>query len=203
MQKQRKTLVIAFMGVDGSGKSTLIKELNKKLNKNYKKVKNLHLRPYLFLTDRRTVISNPHSQKTPKSKIISFLQILIWLFIYRFFFLINLNKKNQLIIFDRYAHDLLFDKTRYRFNLSNKLTQCILNFFPKPDLWIILKAPINLIEKRKKELKTKELKRQMKMYIKFSKKKKNIILLDTSSSIKKNISLIIKEMKSIVKSNFF
>ena len=63
-------------------------------------------------------------------------------------------------------------KTRYRFNLSNKLTQCILNFFPKPDLWIILKAPINLIEKRKKELKTKELKRQMKMYIKFSKKKK-------------------------------
>ena len=75
MQKQRKTLVIAFMGVDGSGKSTLIKELNKKLNKNYKKVKNLHLRPYLFLTDRRTVISNPHSQKTPKSKIISFYEI--------------------------------------------------------------------------------------------------------------------------------
>ena len=172
MQKESKTLVIAFMGVDGSGKSTLIKELNTKLNKNYKKIKNLHLRPYLFLIDRRTVISNPHSEKTPKSKIISFLQILIWFFIYHFFFLINLNRKNQLIIFDRYAHDLLFDKIRYRFNLANKFTRFILNFFPKPHLWIILKAPIKLIEKRKKELKTKELKRQMKMYIKFSKKKK-------------------------------
>ena len=203
MQKESKTLVIAFMGVDGSGKSTLIKELNTKLNKIYKKIKNLHLRPYLFLIDRRTVISNPHSEKTPKSKIISFLQILIWFFIYHFFFLINLNRKNQLIIFDRYAHDLLFDKIRYRFNLANKFTRFILNFFPKPHLWIILKAPIKLIEKRKKELKTKELKRQMKMYIKFSKKKKNTILLDTSTSIKKNISLIIKEMKSIVNSNFF
>ena len=86
MQKESKTLVIAFMGVDGSGKSTLIKELNTKLNKNYKKIKNLHLRPYLFLIDSRTVISNPHSEKTPKSKIISFLQILIWFFIYHFFF---------------------------------------------------------------------------------------------------------------------
>ena len=60
-------------------------------------------------------------------------------------------KKNQLIIFDRFAHDLLIDKIRYKFNLSNKLSNRILKLFPEPHLWIVLKAPIKTIEKRKKE----------------------------------------------------
>jgi thymidylate kinase len=186
------------MGVDGSGKSTLIKKLNERLKKSSLKIKNLHLRPYFFLTDTSTVNSNPHDQKPPSSQLISLIKILKWFFIYHIFFIMNLNKKNQLIIFDRYAHDLLIDKIRYRFNLPKKLTKLILNLFPKPHLWIVLKAPIKVIEKRKKELSTKELKRQMNEYINFSKKKKNVIILDTNNKKYKNISLIIKKMKDIV-----
>jgi thymidylate kinase len=198
MNKLNTSLIISFMGVDGSGKSTLIKELNKQLKKNYLKIKNLHLRPYLFLTDTSTVNSNPHDQKQPRTKVVSLIKILSWLFMYRIFFLINLNKKNQLIIFDRYADDLLIDKIRHRFNLPKKITKFILNLFPKPHLWIVLKAPIKLIEKRKKELPTQELKRQMIKYINFTKKKNNVIVLNTNNKIYKNISLIIKKMKSIV-----
>ena len=198
MIKLNTTLVISFMGVDGVGKSTLITSLNKRLKKNSFKIKNLHLRPYFFLTDTRTVIKNPHEEKSLNSKFISLIRILIWLFMYRIFFLANLNKKNQLIIFDRYAHDLLIDKIRYKFNLPRKITKFILDLFPRPHLWIILKAPIKLIEKRKKELPTKELKRQMREYLNFSKKKKNVIILDTNNKIYKNISLIIKKMKAIV-----
>lgn len=172
MVNLKSTLVISFMGVDGSGKSTLIKKLNERLKKSSLKIKNLHLRPYFFLTDTSTVNSNPHDQKPPSSQLISLIKILKWFFIYHIFFIMNLNKKNQLIIFDRYAHDLLIDKIRYRFNLPKKLTKLILNLFPKPHLWIVLKAPIKVIEKRKKELPTKELKRQMNEYINFSKKKK-------------------------------
>ena len=172
MIKLNTNLVISFMGVDGVGKSTLITSLNKRLKKSSFKIKNLHLRPYLFLTDTRTVIKNPHEEKSLNSKFISLIRILIWLFMYRIFFLVNLNKKNQLIIFDRYAHDLLIDKIRYKFNLPKKITKFILDLFPRPHLWIILKAPIKLIEKRKKELPTKELKRQMREYLNFSKKKK-------------------------------
>ena len=122
----------------------------------------------------------------------------MWLFIYHVFFLINLNKKNLLIIFDRYAHDLLIDKTRYRFSLSNMLTQYILNLFPKPHFWIVLKAPIKKIEKRKKEMPTHELKRQMKEYKNFSKNNDNVIIVDTSNKINENISLIVSKMKSTV-----
>ena len=198
MVNLKSTLVISFMGVDGSGKSTLIKKLNERLKKSSLKIKNLHLRPYFFLTDTSTVNSNPHDQKLPSSQLISLIKILKWFFIYHIFFIMNLNKKNQLIIFDRYAHDLLIDKIRYRFNLPKKLTKLILNLFPKPHLWIVLKAPIKVIEKRKKELSTKELKRQMNEYINFSKKKKNVIILDTNNKKYKNISLIIKKMKDIL-----
>jgi len=197
MTHTNSTIIIAFMGVDGSGKSTLINKLCKKLSKKYNKIKYLHLRPYLFLTDKRTIIKNPHIQRTPNSKFLSLLKILHWLFMYKFFFTIIIKKKNQLIIFDRFAHDLLIDKIRYKFNLSNKLSNRILKLFPEPHLWIVLKAPIKTIEKRKKELSSNELKKQMKKYINFSTKKKNSLLLDTKISINKNIILIIKKIRSI------
>jgi len=198
MKKFNSSLVISFMGTDGSGKSTLIKKLTKRLKKNYRKIKYLHLRPYLFLTDSSVVNTNPHDQKLPLSQVESLIKILTWLWMYYFFFLINLYKKNQLIIFDRYAHDLLIYKIRYRFNLPKKFTQFILNLFPKPNLWIVLKAPIKLIEKRKKELSINELKRQMNEYINFSKKQKNTLLVDTEKKIEKNILLIARKMKSIM-----
>ena len=198
MKKFNSSLVISFMGTDGSGKSTLIKKLTKRLKKNYRKIKYLHLRPYLFLTDSSVVNTNPHDQKLPLSQVGSLIKILTWLWMYYFFFLINLYKKNQLIIFDRYAHDLLIDKIRYRFNLPKKFTQFILNLFPKPNLWIVLKAPIKLIEKRKKELSINELKRQMNEYINFSKKQKNMIIIDTSKTIEKNILLIVRKIKFTV-----
>jgi thymidylate kinase len=188
------TTVIAFMGVDGSGKSTLIKGIKKKLKKKYQSIKYIHLRPYLFLTDKSTINKNPHNQKKIKSQFESFLKILFWLFMYKIFFFIKFKKKNQLIIFDRYAHDLLVDKKRYRFNLTKKLTKYILSFFPTPNLWIILTAPINKIEKRKKELSTSELKRQVKSYINFAKSKKNSLIVNTGKNIQSCISLIISKI---------
>ena len=186
------------MGVDGSGKSTLANHLNRKLKKKYIKIQNLHLRPYFFLTDTSTVNTNPHSIKKKKLKIISFFTILFWLFMYRIFFFLNLKKRNQLIIFDRYAHDLLIDKVRYRFNLSKKITKFILKLFPKPNLWIFLNPPIKIIEKRKKELPTHELIRQSNEYKKLLKTESNVITLNTKQKSTKNISLIVRKMKSIV-----
>ena len=66
MRILNSTIVIALMGVDGSGKSTLIEHLNKKLKKKYIKIQNLHLRPYFFLTDTSTVNSNPQNKKKKK-----------------------------------------------------------------------------------------------------------------------------------------
>ena len=103
-------------------------------------------------------------------------------------------EKTNLILFDRYANDLLIDKKRYRYNLSSKITEKILNYFPQPDLWVVLNAELNILQQRKKELSIEELKRQAYEYVNFYKSKKNALLLDTTKSLDLNLKTIINEI---------
>ena len=191
---QNSSIVVSFMGVDGSGKSTLIELLRKKLKNKFRKIKYMHLRPYLILLDKSTVQSNPHNSKETWPMLLNFFRILYWLIIYRFFFHLFANNSKQLIIFDRYAHDLMIDPIRYKFNLPINITKFILNLFPNPNLWIVLNAPIKVLEKRKKELPTKELKRQIRTYLNFAKQRKNSIVVNTNNSVQSSLSLIIKKL---------
>ena len=193
---QNLSIVVSFMGVDGSGKSTLIELLRKKLKNKFRKIKYIHLRPYLILLDKSTVQSNPHNSKATWPMLLNFVRILYWLIIYKFFFLLFANNSKQLIIFDRYAHDIMIDPIRYKFNLPINITKFILNLFPNPNLWIVLNAPIKVLEKRKKELPTKELRKQIRSYLNFAKQRKNSIVINTNNSIQSSLSLIIKKINS-------
>ena len=191
---QNSSIIVSFMGVDGSGKSTLIELLRKKLKNKFRKIKYIHLRPYLILLDKSTVQANPHKSKKTWPILLNFFRILYWLIIYRFFFYIFGNNSNQLIIFDRYAHDLMIDPIRYKFNLPINIAKFILDLFPNPNLWIVVNAPIKVLEKRKKELPTKELKRQIRTYLNFAKQRKNSIVVNTNNSVQSCLSLIIKKI---------
>ena len=193
---QNSSIIVSFMGVDGSGKSTLIELLRKKLKNKFRKIKYIHLRPYLILLDKSTVQANPHKSKKTWPILLNFIRILYWLIIYRLFFYLFANKPRQLIIFDRYADDLMIDPIRYKFNLPNRITKFILNFFPNPSLWIVLNAPIKVLEKRKKELPTKELKKQIRIYLNFAKQRKNSIVINTNNSVQSSLSLIIKKINN-------
>ena len=193
---QNSSIIVSFMGVDGSGKSTLIELLRKKLKNKFRKIKYIHLRPYLILLDKSTVQANPHKSKKTWPILLNFFRILYWLIIYRFFFYLFANNSKQLIIFDRYAHDLMIDPIRYKFKLPNRITKFILNLFPNPTLWIVLNAPLKVLEKRKKELPTKELKKQIRSYLNFAKQRKNSIVVNTNNSVQSSLSLIIKKINS-------
>ena len=180
-------LVISFMGVDGSGKTTL----SKKLKKNFKQSVYLHLKPYILFKDKRKVIKNPHKKK--KSFFItSIIRFLSWLISYKVYFFTNKDKK--LYIFDRYAHDILIDPLRYKHNLPKKLTRFILNFFPRPNLWIFVNPSLKIIKSRKQELSDSELKRQIKEYSIFFKNKKNVLILNTNIQINTLIKKIKKKL---------
>ena len=191
---QNSSIIVSFMGVDGSGKSTLIELLRKKLKNKFRKIKYIHLRPYLILLDKSIVQSNPHNSKATWPVLLNFVRILYWLIIYRFFFHLFANNSKQIIIFDRYAHDLMIDPIRYKFNLPINIAKFILDLFPNPNLWIVVNAPIKVLEKRKKELPTKELKRQIRTYLNFAKQRKNSIVVNTNNSVQSCLSLIIKKI---------
>lgn len=180
------------MGVDGSGKTTIAKKLNRTLNNS----KYLHLKPYILFKDRRTVIKNPHNHKK-KFFNYSFLRLISWLISYKVYFYTR--SKNTVFIFDRYAHDILIDPRRYKHSLSVSLTKIILSFFPKPDLWIFLNPPIRTIKFRKQELSDKELKRQISSYISFFKNKKNVLVFKSISSKNKLFKDITKKINNFIK----
>ena len=194
---QNSSIIVSFMGVDGVGKTTLINLLKKKVKHNFSKIRYIHFRPYFFLLDKRHIISDPHKNKKKPYAIISFLKILYWLIVYRIYFIFLGLKKRELILFDRYAHDLSIDNIRYQFNLSQKLTKLLLNFFPEPNLWVHLEASISKIEKRKKELSRNELQKQLRKYRYFFKNKDNLIKINTNYQLNKNLNLIIGKIKSI------
>ena len=192
MMNKNFPLIISFMGVDGSGKTTLAK----KTKKLFKHSRYLHLKPYIVFQDRRTTVRNPHNYKKSLF-IVSLLRIFSWLISYKIFFIKN--KKKNIYIFDRYAHDILIDPLRYRHNLSKNLTKLILGFFPDPDLWIFLKPTLRVLKSRKSELSESELKRQSKDYSIFFKNKKNVLILDTNKKNKISIIKIKKTILTIIK----
>jgi thymidylate kinase len=191
MVKLKKNYIISFMGVDGSGKTFLAKEI-------YKKIKNsqyLHLKPYIIIPDHRTVVKKPHLQEK-SSFTISILRLFSWFISYKIFF--YKDRVNKIFIFDRYANDILIDPLRYRHSLSAKFTKKILTLFPKPNLWIFLNPPFRTAKSRKNELQDVELKRQISEYSKFFRNKKNILVLNTRMPKKKLIKKILKKIKELV-----
>ena len=81
MKNHYRSIVISFMGVDGSGKSTLIELLRKKLKNKFKKIKYIHLRPYLILLDKSIVQSNPHNSNKTWPILFNFFRILSFIII--------------------------------------------------------------------------------------------------------------------------
>ena len=177
--------IIVILGPDGSGKSTFSKKITQNLKKKKIKIKNYHLVPSFSLIKKKAkIVTNPHA-KIPRSKFMSILKLLFWLLKYKIAIFFDNLQNYQIIIFDRYADDLIIDPIRYRFNLNKKYTSYILKFFPKPFIWIImLDKPLN-IWRRKKEVKYKVLVDQLKLYKKFAKNKKNSIICNNFKDLNK------------------
>ena len=194
----KSSIIITLMGVDGSGKSTLISKIKKDYSKKFKVIKYLHLKPYLYLFDKRAVIKNPHKKKL-NSNFLSIIKLFFWLIEYKFFYLIYSKKENQLIIFDRYVHDILVDPIRYQVSLSNKILKKIVNLFPEPDIWFVLNAKPKTIFKRKNELSIKEISRQNNLYKKIFKNINKAVLINTNLSVEKNMKTIIKKINLFTK----
>lgn len=180
-----KSKLIVFLGVDGSGKSTLVNYFYKKNKSNYKKI---HFVPDYFRKKKNKSAFNPHSEKK-RNKLFSLLKLFYWIFNIKFSEILQIfSKKNY--IYDRNLSDVLIDPVRYRFGLSKNILFFFHSMINKPDLYVYVTGNIKKIHKRKKETSLINLFKLDKKYRFFLNNKKNKIFINGFMQKEKNYTII-------------
>lgn len=191
------SLVIGFLGPDGSGKSTIIDGL-KNQSFPFSRIEHFHLKPIYKKNIADKIVKNPHQHKT-YSPLKSYIKLIFLFFQYNIGWLKNilpLKNKSSLVIFDRYYDDILVDYKRYRYGGGSFAANFIRLFIPKPDIYFILTADAYIINKRKQEVSLEELKRQIKTYRNLADNSRYINIdanKDPSEIVSKITNIIIKK----------
>ena len=186
---------ICFLGLDGSGKSTLINNVSKKIDNRVYNVKLEHLKPNLFISQTGKKVAHPHLKKA-RNNFISTIKLFYWVFVYNYKNYFHGFRETTLILWDRYIHDISIDPLRYRLKLKKKNYSFFINLVPKPECIFIVDVESKIAFKRKKELTIPVLHRLRKKYLETKKNIKNTYVLDNSKNInrvtKKTIKIITK-----------
>lgn len=185
---------IAFLGPDGSGKTTIINGL---VNSNlpFRQTNYFHLKPIENTEKKITVTTDPHKYK-PYSKLKSLVKLCYFFFQYNLGWLksiVPLRVRSSLVIFDRYYDDLIADNKRYRYGGGIFLAKFFRLFIKKPALYFILVTDAATIYKRKQEVTFSELENQVKKYKDFADTKRYFEI-----DVSKTPDLIIKDVYSIL-----
>ena len=172
---------IVLLGPDGAGKSSVILGLVERLNQNGRAVEMRHLKPRIVFAGRGepvTIVVDPHG-KPPRSAFLSMVKIVVWLF-EEWYAQIFLDKRDCVLLCDRYYHDLLIDPKRYRYGGPQWVARLIGGLMPRPDLWILLDATAEVLHARKQEVPLAETKRQRQAYLEFVRKQRRKVIIDAS-----------------------
>ena len=179
---------IVILGPDGAGKSSVIAGLMDKFNAIGHVAKMRHLKPAIIVPRRgceAAVNVDPHGQ-TPRSILTSIAKILVWL-LEEWYSKLFQDDKKELLICDRYYHDLLVDPRRYRYGGPAWAAELVGKLMPKPKLWVLLDAPAEIFQARKQEVPLEETVRQRQAYIAFTQKQPKHMVVDASQPLGKVI----------------
>ena len=176
-------LFIVFLGSDGSGKSTIIGQMQRDLAALFRRTNVYHLRPRFGrkVTDE-VPISRPHGQ-TPRSSLFSLLKLLLYLTDYLLGYIFVIwprTIRSTLILFDRYFFDALIDPKRLRYGGPEWFVRLLAKCIPLPDLVIYLDAPTAVLLSRKQELTPSEIDRQRVAYLNLIKNLHDAYKVDAS-----------------------
>ena len=158
--------VIAFLGPDGAGKSTVLELVQRKLAERGEDYCSRYFAPGFLKRYRPkgdgAMTTNPHEGRQYGPALI-FAKLSLMLFEFHMG-LPRLRRRHRLILFDRYIHDILVDPRRYRMERLRGWMRWMLKSSPKPDLLIIISAPADMIQARKQEVPPEETARQVAAY---------------------------------------
>ena len=179
---------VVVFGPDGSGKSTVIAALRKELGLAFWGTQYFHLRPRLGTGvehGKAAPVEDPHGQE-PRSAIASVLKLGYYgadYIVGHWSTIKPLLLRSRLVIFDRYYHDILVDPIRYRYAGPTWIAKLVGRFIPRPDLYMFLDAPADIIQKRKTEVSREETERQTAEYRRLALSVGPSVVIDASAPI--------------------
>jgi thymidylate kinase len=160
-------LLMAVMGPDGAGKSTLIEHLVQAVGPAFQHHRIFHWRPMLLWRRKsKCDTSKPHGQRQHScSWSIARLSAHLLDYWLGYWLVIRpLLARSGLVVFDRYFDDVLIDPKRYRYGGPLWLARILQRVIPKPDLVLVLDASEKVLLSRKQEVAPEELRRQRQLY---------------------------------------
>jgi len=214
-----KGFLVCFIGIDGSGKTTLSKDLVNSLNKReikceyvYGRLSPFILKPFILIGDLiflrdRNALKNYQEYFNTKRKAIekhSFLsriyqQILLLDYSLQIFFKVKIPLifgKN--IVCDRYVYDTVITDLSVDMNYSKdkvmKLLNNLLHFFPEPDIIFLIDVPEEVAYHRKSDVPSiRYLKERRGMYLELG-KEYGMMILDGTKNLEELKDLIQKKV---------
>ncbi len=163
---ERRGMMITLTGVDGAGKSTIIDELKQLLSEKFRrKVVVLRHRPSLLPilsawkhgkhhAEAIAVARGPRggSNRGKLSSLARFLYYYSDYLLGQFVVYARYQLRGYTVLYDRYYFDFIVDARRSNISLSEGFTRSLYRLVRKPDLNILLYAPVDDILRRKQEL---------------------------------------------------
>jgi len=179
MSSEKSGKIVAFLGPDGAGKSTVLDLVQARLTVEgedfcYRYFAPGYLKRYRPKGDGE-ITTNPHEGRQYGTVLIV-VKISLMLFEFRMG-LGPLRRQHDLALFDRYIHDLLVDPRRYRMSHLRWWMQALLRAAPAPDLMVIITAPTDVIQARKQEVAPEETARQVDAYKALGARMQNAVLI--------------------------
>jgi len=189
--------IVAILGPDGSGKTTVIEHLEAEFAPAFRGVRRFHLRPHFGRSSGGAPVSNPHAQE-PRGGFTSFLKIGMFLADYWSSWLREVmpsKLRSSLIVFDRYYHDLLVDRRRYRLPERFALPRWISPLIPQPDLWLVLDAPAEKLVARKGEISMESARCLTAAYAALADRLPNAVIIDSGGSIEETLQAAVRAVR--------
>lgn len=217
--QEKPGYVIAVLGTDGSGKSTIINSIMPWLGESFhNSVKYNHLRPNLIpsiselIHGRRkneskepVVVTEPHSKKQ-SGLIGSIFRWGYYLTDYTFGYFrvvwLRIIAHSDVFVFDRYYYDYYIDQKRSRTNLPHWIIRCGEFMVPAPDLILCLGGDPEKIYNRKPETSLEEVSRQTKMLREFCDSRSNAVWVDTTFPQEESIAAVKEAIYNMMSKRF-
>jgi thymidylate kinase len=179
-------VLLAVMGPDGAGKSTIIEGLAQEFVIPLRRRILFHWRPQLLARRKDSgPVTEPHGQ-SPRGPLASMAHLsaffadcwagylfVIWARLVR----------SDFVQFDRYFHDVLVDPLRYRYGGPAWYAALLCRLLPEPDLVIVLDASDHLFFARKTELSRAEIQRQRVAYRELRFKRARVVYVATDAGV--------------------